>query len=69
MVRYPFDYDLNVYVVGDDHIETAYYTWQKQPYKRTRKRGEQTWQQTTPVKIGSDEFWMIVACIDLARLR
>jgi len=69
MTDYPFEYDLNVYVAADDHFETAYYTHQKKAYKRTRRRGQETWEQTTPVEIGKDEFWMVVGCISLVRER
>jgi hypothetical protein len=67
MPRFPFPYDIKVYVIGDDRCETAYYTYQKQAYKRTRKLGEQTWQDTAPIPIDRAEFWMTVACIDRMR--
>jgi len=67
MPDYPFEYDLNVYVIGDDHYESAYYTYQKKAYRRRRKVAKQTWQDTTPVEIDKAEFWMVVACIDMMR--
>jgi hypothetical protein len=69
MPQYPFPYDIKVYVAGDDTYEVAYYTYQKQPYKRIRKVDSQTWEDTTPIPIDRDTFWMTVACIDFVRER
>lgn len=69
MSQYPFPHDLKVYVIGDDHYETAYYAYQKRKYKRQRKLGEQTWQDTTPIEIDGDDFWLAVACIERVKVR
>jgi hypothetical protein len=65
---YPFDYDINVYIAADDHFETAYYTHNKKAYKRHRQLGRQEWEDTTPVEITHEEFLMLVACVNRARL-
>ena len=63
MSSFPFPHDLHVYVVADDNFETAYYAYDKKKYKRIRKIGTQTWQDTIEQQIDSDLFYFVVACI------
>ena len=63
MSSFPFPHDLQVYVVADDHSEVAYYARDKKKYKRERKIGTQTWQDTIEQQIDSDLFYFIVACL------
>ena len=63
MSSFPFPHDLQVYVVADDHSEVAYYSRDKKKYKRERKIGTQTWQDTIEQQIDSDLFYFVIACI------
>lgn len=66
--RFPFPYDLKVYVIADDNYEVAYYSLSYLKYKRVRHIGYQTWEETTEQEIDTDHFWMVVACIERAKV-
>lgn len=67
--KFPFPHDLHVYVVADDHSEVAYYARDKKKYRRERKIGMQTWQDTIEQQIDSDLFYFIVACLERRKRR
>ena len=67
MSSFPFPHDLRVHVIADDDYEVAYYSRDKQKYKRTRLIGWQTWQDTQEIEIDDATFWMVLACIEGVR--
>ena len=64
MSSFPFPHDLHVYIIADDDVEVAYYSRDKGKYKRVRKLGEQTWQDTWEIRIDDATFWMVLACVE-----
>ena len=64
MSSFPFPHDLHVYVIADDQLEVAYYAYNKKKYKRERKIGTQTWQDTIEQQIDSDLFYFVVAYME-----
>jgi hypothetical protein len=65
--QFPFAHDNRVHIVADDRFEVAYYARDGLKYKRVRDVERQTWEDTIEQEIDSDSFWMIVACIELAK--
>ena len=64
MSSFPFPHDLQVHVIADDRFEVAYYARDKKKYKRIRKIGTQTWQDTIEQEVDSGLFYFVVACIE-----
>lgn len=64
MSQDPFPHDGPIYIVADDRFEVAYYSRGYCKFKRVRELGLQTWQETTPIEIGADQFFMVIACIE-----
>ena len=68
MPTYPFPHDARVYVVADNRFEVAYYARGYQKYKRVREIAYQMWSETVEQEIDHDHFWMVVACIERAKV-
>lgn len=68
MPLFPFPHDARVYIVADDYYEVAYYSRGNRKYKRIRRLGQQTWQQTGEQQIDHDHFWMVAACIERGKV-
>jgi len=67
MRKFPFAHDNRIHLVADDRFQVAYYARGGGKYKRVRDTTRQEWRDTIEQEVDSDSFWMVVACIELAK--